>query len=520
MVKLSNYLLGIDIGTTGTKAIIFDEKGGIKGAAHEEYDIISPKPQWIEQDVEIWWRALKNTVKTALKGTGVRGEEIQGVGTAVLTPAVVPVDRKGTPLRNAILMIDRRSVKQAEWIKEHIGENRIFEITGNRIAPGAFSAPSILWIKENEPRIYERTHKFLNVNGYVVNRMTDEFSTDYTQASASLIFEMRRKRWSEEILDFMDLSMDKLPTIYPSSGVVGTLSTRAAEELHIKSGVPIVAGANDTSCACVGAGAVKNGTTFISIGTTIVFVHLTETPRFDLRLLNRLHAVPGLYLMMGAISTAGAAYRWLRDQLCDLERIESLRLKVDPYRLMDEKAERSTLGANGLIAMPYFSGERAPIWNPNARGMLFGLTLNHTKADVIRAFLEGAAYCARDILEVLISRGVEINRIRIGGGGAKSKLWRQIIADVLEYSILLPQVTEAGALGAAITAGVGSGIYPNFDFATARLVSCIEAEKPDKGRSKVYLMYYGLFKRIYESVKEHYDELKDIEDRTSDHSLR
>ena len=495
----SDLLLGIDIGTTRTKAVLFDLEGRALASQEKEYMVHTPKPAWAEHNPDVWWKSLQEVVNRLFRKSSLKPNDVKCLGISVLTPALIPVDKNGSALRNAILMIDQRAVTEAEFIRKRVGEEKIFNVTGNRIAPGTYTAPSMLWIKNNETEIYERTYKFLHANGYIVHKLTGAFTIDYTQASATLLLDIKRKRWDENLCSSLGLSLDKLPEVYPSWEVVGELSEEAARELGLHTSIPVVAGANDTACACIGTGVVEDGMVLESIGTTITLSYITSEPKFDLRVLNRLHAVPDRYILMAAMSTPGAAYRWLRDQFYE-----------GSYKMMDEEAESSPPGARGLIFMPYLSGERTPIWNPNARGALFGLTLTHTRGDVARAFLEGGAYCVRDSLEVFRSRNFRIIEVRVTGGGAKSALWRQIMADVLGLPLTLPNTIEASCLGAAILGGTGAKIFRDPREASKRLVKIIGGVKPRLDIYEKYQRYYRLFKTLYENLKEVFDELADL----------
>jgi len=496
--------LGIDVGTTRVKAVAFNLEGEPLASSIAEYGILTPKPAWAEQKPEVWWRTLREVVHRLFKDCDVHPGDVRGLGVSVLTPALVPVDEKGRALRNAILMIDQRAVEEAELIHRVAGKDKVFEITGNRIAPGTYTAPSILWIKRHEPEVYEKTYKFLHANGYIVHRMTGAFTTDYTQASATLLLDIKNVKWSEDLCETLNIDQSKLPEIRPSWKAVGELTEEAARELNLPRGIPVAAGANDTACACIGTGVVEEGMALESIGTTITLSYITAKPSFDIRVLNRLHAVPERYILMAATSTPGAAYRWLRDQFYR-------RKSGATYREMDEEAERAPPGSRGLIFLPYLSGERTPIWNPNARGVLFGLTLTHTRGDVARAFLEGGAYCVKDCLEVFKSRKFEVSEIRVTGGGAKSRLWRSIMADVLGLTLRVPNVEEASCLGAAVLGGTAAGVYGDPIEASRRIVKVVDEVKPRLGNHVKYQRYYKLFKRVYLKLVEEFDELKALE---------
>ena len=508
------YLLGIDVGTFNLKTSLWSADGKLVNTVNREYGVTHPKPLWAEQNPEIWWQALKSTSKELIKKADIEPSSIIGIGVSAFVPPLVPLDKNGNVLRSAILSFDQRSTHQAVRLRREIGRE-VFKIAGNRIAPGAFSATSMVWIKEREPKVFEEAYKFVHANGYITYKLTNTFSMDFSNASMTLLFDTARRRWSEKLCDLIGVPIEKLPKAVGSWEVVGELTSEAAEDLGLKRGVPVVAGGNDSACSMLGAGVVEPGMVLESIGTSIVFAYVNDTPLFDARVMNRCHVVPDLWFNLAGMSTSGASYRWFRDEFGDVEKALAAKLDTDPYVLLDEEAERSPPGARGLMFLPYLSGERSPIWNPNARGVVFGLTLNHTRGDFIRSILEGGAYAVLDNMEVFTKRGLEIKEIRITGGGARSKLWRQIMADVLGVPLKKPSTVETATLGAAILAGCGAGIYESPRLAAKRFVRVEDTEKPRAKQHKMYVKYFELFKKIYESLIDCYDLASNLENQTS-----
>jgi xylulokinase len=510
-VTALDLLLGIDVGTYGLKAALWRADGTLVTLCRREYGVHHPHPLWAEQDPTTWWHALKATVTEAVGTAGVEPSCILGIGVSAFIPPLVPVDKRGAVLRPAILSFDQRSVLQAARLSREVGRE-VFTVAGNRIAPGAFSATSMIWIKEQEPQVFEAAHKFVHANGYLVYRLTGHFSMDFSNASMTLLFDPAERRWSEALCDLIGVPLEKLPAAVGAWDVVGELTSDAADDLGLPRGIPVVAGGNDSACSMLGAGVVEPGMVLESIGTSIVFAYVTDRPVFDARLMNRCHVVPDRWFNLAGMSTPGAAYRWFRDELGAGGTAVAAQLKTDPYALLDADAAGAPPGARGLMFLPYLSGERSPIWNPNARGVIFGLTLNHTRGDVLRSILEGGAYAVRDNMDVFTTRGLAIQGIRITGGGARSQLWRQIMADVLGVPLTRPATVETATLGAAILAGCGAGVYESPRSAAHRLVRVEDAETPRAKEHALYGQYFELFKMIYDRLLDCYELARHLED--------
>ncbi len=510
-----DLLLGIDVGTYNLKTALWRGDGTLVTTCRREYGVQHPHPLWAEQDPATWWDALRATVRDVVGTTAVDPSRIRGIGISAFVPPLVPLDAQGDVLRPAILSFDQRSVEQAARLSREVGRE-VFAIAGNRLAPGAFSATSMVWIKEQEPQVFAATRTFVHATGYLVYRLTGRLTMDFSNASMTLLFDPAKRRWSEDLCDLIGVPRAKLPAAVGAWDVVGAVTADAGEALGLPGGIPVVAGGNDSTCSMLGAGVVEPGMVLESIGTSIVLAYVTDRPVCDARLMQRCHVVPDRWVTVAGMSTPGAAYRWFRDELGAAERAAAQR-QTDPYLLMDAAAARSPPGARGLLFLPYLSGERSPIWNPKARGVLFGLTLRHTRGDVLRSILEGGAYAVRDNLDVFAERGLPVQAIRITGGGARSSLWRQIMADVLGVPLQTLATVETATLGAAILAGCGAGVYRSPQAAAQRLVRVEAGEAPRPHLHARYEASFALFKQVYDRLLDCYElahqlEPADVED--------
>jgi xylulokinase len=497
---MKDVLLGIDVGTTGCKTALYTLEGVVVAEAYREYPLRHPRPDWVEQDAEMWWKAVAETTTSVVEKAAPHRIAALGVSC---TNALVCVDGQGNPLIPAIMQLDQRSAPQARWISQTIGAESILATTGNRIAAGSYSAPIIRWIKENAPAVYERTAQFLVPTGFIVHKLTGRFSMDHSRASATMLFDIRRQAWSEPLTHAMAVDVGKLPALFPSSGVVGQVSARAAGLTGLKAGTPVVAGCVDTVSAALGAGAVEPGQTFAVLGTVGRVGVVTDGSRFDDRMMNFCHGAPDRWLTNAAVNAAGASLRWFRDAFWRPEAGDA-----DPYDRLTAEAAASPPGAGGLVFLPYLAGERSPLWNGNARGMLYGLTLSHTRADVIRSLLEGVGYALRHNLEIMRGTyGVTFDRLTLAGGGAKSRLWRQIVADVLEAEVQVPAVLDSEALGAALLAGTGCRAYADIGAAARQAVRMVDAVGHDGRRAEKYDRMFAAYQACVERFSDRFDQL-------------
>ncbi|MDH7500778.1 MAG: FGGY family carbohydrate kinase, partial [candidate division NC10 bacterium] len=375
-------LLGIDVGTSGCKVALFDLQGSLRGQSYRPYPLIHCRPHWVEEDpLQGWWKSACEGVREVFSRSEVPAEGVQAISVSC-TNALVCVDENGLPLRNALMQIDRRSISQADFLQEKIGGERIFEVTGNRVAPGTFSAPLILWVRENEPRIFDRTHKFLVPTGFLVHRLTGEFTMDWSRGATTLLFETGGSRsWSAELCRRMGIPEEKLPPLYPSWQVVGQVSKQAGKETGLAPGTPVVAGAMDTVAAALGSGVVSEGESFYVLGSVGRICLSLKAPSFDSRFINTCHCIPDFWISIACTNGAGLSFRWFQEQLGEWETRQAEERRESPFHLLDQKAAQSPPGSNRLLYLPYLAGERSPLWDPYARGVLFGLDASHQKAD-------------------------------------------------------------------------------------------------------------------------------------------
>lgn len=505
------YILAHDIGTTGDKATLFDLNGRLIVSTLKEYSLHQPKPTWAEQNPEDWWNAFTASTREILKISKVHPGEIEAVGFSGQMMGCLPIDRYGSPLRPSIIWMDQRSVEQANLIAEKIGEETFYRITGNRINP-SYTISKILWLRDNEPRVYNETYKFLQSKDYIILKLTGEYVTDYSDASLAGLLNVNKREWAYEILEELQIPIDKLPELYPSTKVVGEIGHSIAEKTGLKPGTPVVLGGGDGACAAVGAGVVRYGNAYNYIGASSWISICTDRPLIDpkMRIFNQWHLDPSKVSPTGTMQTAGSSYRWLRDEICQVEVEEARRLGVDPYVVMDLEAEKVEPGSEKVIFLPYLMGERSPWWNPNARGVFFGLALGHRRRHLIRAVLEGVCFNLRIILEAFEEQGVNIENIRVIGGGAKGRLWRDMMASVYGKPILVPEyLMEATSFGAAIAAGVGVGIYRDFSIAE-KLVRITEVHNPNIALYEKYSLMYEYFKKLYSTLVPLYHELAEL----------
>lgn len=505
------FLLGIDVGTTGCKTELLDIQGNTVARSYREYPLIYPRISWVEHDAETgWWQATVDTTREVLAESGIDAKEIKGVSVSC-TNALVAVDKTGKPLRPAIMQFDKRTISQVQRIKAQVGD-RVIQITGNQPAASGTSAPIILWIKENEPDIYAKTHKFLWPGGFVVHRLTNQFTMEWSRASWTCLFETGgRQQWSEELCNAMDIPIGKLPPLVPPWQVVGEVTEQAAKITGLAKGTPVVGGMADTPAAGIGTGAVIPGSTCHVIGTTARPCVVLDKPVFDSRVVNCCHGVPGCWFSLGVLENAGSSIKWFRDLFGQQETGLAALTKKNAFDYLDDQAELSPPGANGIIYLPYLNGERSPIWDPYARGVLFGLSGSHKRSDVIRAILEGVALAFAHNIELFeIALGVKMAEVNLSGGGAKSRIWQQIHADVTGKTMKVVKVKESEAIGNSILAGYGVGIHKDMAQAAKQVIKIERIVEPRREYSDRYAELFALYKDLYSHLKEDFGRLAAI----------
>jgi xylulokinase len=502
---VSDYVIGIDIGTTGTKAVLIDAAGAVRARSTHEYPLHTPRPGWAEQDPTDWWRAAVAAIGDVMRSSGLRPGEIKGLGLSGQQHGSVFLDADGEVIREALLWCDQRTAAQCAWIHDRVGFDTVVAETLNPVLTG-FQAPKIVWLRDNEPSNYERLRMILLPKDYVRYRLSGEFATEVSDAAGTSLLNVAKRDWSDAMLSGLGLTRDMLPAVYESPVASTRVSQSAAEATGLPAGLPIAGGGGDNACSAVGNGVIEEGIVAVSVGTSgTVFSPMNE-PKLDpkLRVHTFCHAVPGQWHAMGVMLMAGGSLRWFRDELCAEERAEAGRRGVDPYEVITEKAASAPAGSEGLIFLPYMTGERTPHADPNARGVFMGLGLRHTKAHMARAIMEGVCYGLRDSLEILREMKLPLNEIRNTGGGSRSPFWRQMQSDVFRAPLVTMAIDEGAAFGAALLGGVAGQVWPDVSTACAATVRTKEPVNPNRKASAVYNKYYPIYQGLYRSLKRHF----------------
>ena len=488
------YLLGIDVSTTGVKALLIDETGTVIGTANTEQPLFTPQPLWSEQDPADWWKGAIASITQVLKETGVSGQAVQGVGLTGQMHGLTLLDEAGNVLRPAILWNDQRTGAQCDEIRARLGRKRLIEITGNDALTG-FTAPKILWVQENEPQVYGKIAHILLPKDYVRYKLTGGFSIDRADGSGTILFDIKTRDWSPEMLATLNIKPEWLPKTFEGPEITGTITAEAAALTGLKAGTPVVAGGGDQAAQAVGVGAVQPGIVALTLGTSGVVFATTDQPFIEPegRLHAFCHSAPGRWHLMGVMLSAAGSLRWYRDTFAAGMDYDSLLAPASNVPACSE----------GLLFLPYLTGERTPHPDPLARGAFAGLTIRHGMPHMTRAVLEGVAFGLRDSFELIKSAGLEsIQQVRVSGGGARSPLWRQILADVFNAELVTVNTTEGAAFGAALLAGVGTGVWQNVDTACQRTVKQTGCTTPIAQTVEKYEQGYALYRKLYPALKE------------------
>jgi len=492
------YFLGIDVGTTGCKVVLVDERGELRGRAVVEYPLYTPRPNWAEQNPEDWWRGTLSALRKVLETSGINPKDISGIGLTGQMHGSVFLDERGEVLRPAILWCDQRTARECQEITEKVGLERIMRINCNPVLPG-FTAPKVLWVKNNEPGVYKRVHKVLLPKDYVRFRLTGEFVTDVSDASGTSLFDVPKRAWSLELIEALGFQPSWFPPSFESPEVTGFVQKGVATSLGLREKVLVVAGGGDNAAGAVGTGIVRPGLVSASLGTSGVVFAFSDKVHVDPkgRVHTFCHAVPGKWHVMGVMLSAGGSLRWFRDTLGLEEKNVASFLGKDAYELLSEEAEKALPGAEGLLFLPYLTGERTPHADPFARGVFFGLTLKHRKNEMVRAVMEGVAFGMRDSFEIIRETGIPIVEVRAIGGGARSPLWKRIQAAVYQVPLFGVKVDEGPAFGAALLATVGRGVFKEVEEACDRAVAVTEKVLPDEELVTLYEHIYRIWRDLY-----------------------
>lgn len=502
------YLIGVDLGTSGTKTVLFDTNGNVIASKTIEYPLYQPKNGWAEQDPIDWANAAVNSMAYVMSTSGVKKEDVKGIGISGQMHGLVMLDKDCNVLRKSIIWCDQRTAAECDEITAKVGKERLIEITANPALTG-FTASKILWVRNHEPEVYEKCAHILLPKDYVRYVLTGEFATEVSDASGMQLLDVPNRCWSDEVLTKLGIDKSLLAKVYESPEITGKLTSKAASMTGLAEGTPVVGGAGDNAAAAVGTGTVTDGKAFTTLGTSgVVFAH---TSKVSIDPKGRVHtfccAVPGQWHVMGVTQAAGLSLKWYRDNFCQAEMDAALGMGKDPYFIMDKQAERINIGADRLLYLPYLMGERTPHLDPNARGVFFGLSAMHTRQHMLRAVMEGVSYSQRDSVEVLKGMGVDINTMLACGGGGSSPLWRQMLSDVFNLPVATVVSKEGPALGVAILAAAGTGIYSSVEEACSQVIKYNPAQNPDSENVKQYQKYYELYTKLYPALKESYELL-------------
>ncbi len=502
------YYLGLDIGTSGAKALLVTAEGTPVASDTREYPLSTPRPLWAEQDPADWWEGIVAATRNVLEKSGVRAEDIAGIGLSGQMHGSVFLDKDDNVLRPALLWCDQRTQAECDWITAQVGRENLVKYISNPVLTG-FTAPKIVWLRNHEPETYAKVARVLLPKDYIRLKLTGVHATEVSDASGTALFDVAKRVWSQEVLDAAQIPRAWMPECAESIEVTGRVHAEGARATGLAVGTPVVGGGSDQAAGAVGSGIVETGLVSNIVGTSGVVFAYADTPATDpqLRVHTFCHAVPGKWHVMGVVLSAGGSLRWLRDTFFQPEGVVSRTTGGDPYTLMAQGAARIAPGAEGLIFLPYLTGERTPHPDPHARGTFFGITLRHTRAHFARAVLEGVSYALNDTFLIFDELGVPITEVRTSGGGAKSPVWTQIHADVTGHEHVTLSVDEGPALGAALLAAVGTGAYATVADACRAAIRPVARVAPRPETHAVYRRYGAVYRALYPALRDQYAAL-------------
>jgi len=489
--------LGIDISTTGAKALLVDKNGSVVSSATTPLELSTPRLLWSEQNPADWWTGVVNSIKQSLAEAQIKATDVDSIGLTGQMHGLILLDFEGSVLRPAILWNDQRTGEQCRQITEIIGEKRLIEITGNQAITG-FTAPKILWVREHEPQVYQRAAHILLPKDYIRYRLTGDYAVDKAGGSGTLLFDLKKRDWSEQVVEALQIPRDWLPPTHEGPQVTGWVTKKAASATGLRAGTPVVGGGGDQAAQAVGVGAVSPGIIALTLGTSGVVFASTDQAFFEPqgRLHAFCHAVPDTWHLMGVMLSAAGSLRWYHDTFASMT----------SYSELLAPAADISPASDGLLFLPYLTGERTPHPDPYARGAFVGFTVRHTFAHMTRAVLEGVAFGIRDNMELVRSSGLgDITQVRVSGGGAKSPLWRQILADVLDINLVTVNSTEGAAYGAALLAGVGVGNWGSVAQACQETIRTVETTQPLQRSVPIYKEAYHRYRGLYPALKPSFD---------------
>ena len=510
---MGTFLVGCDVGTGGTKAVVMNEDGTVLGTHFIEYPLITTKTAnekfpgaKAEHEPDWYWNAVADTIKVSIQESKVDPKEIKGVSISALSPACILVDKELRPLQNAHIWMDRRATAECDWLRENVGEERVFKLSANPIDP-YYATAKLMWEKNNRPDLYKQTYKFQTAADYPCMKLTGKAVTDFSNASLiGIAFDVVNRKWDTGLIEEIGLDPDKFPEAYPCDEVIGEVTREAAERTGLAPGTPVVAGTVDCNAAWVAGGAVDAGDTSLVMGTAGVLGVVHETPTFTKDMITIIHTADSRtkYTTLAALVSCGALIRYFRDNFGQIEMAAEGMTGRDAYVMLNDEARDVPPGSNGLIVLPYFMGERTPIWDTHARGVIFGLSLDHGRGHVVRALMEGAGYGLLHNFELMRASGVKMKfPMVLSEGGANSPMWRQIIADILDVECAFAVSSKGAPVGNAVAAGVGVGVYKNYDV-VKDWAELGEHSIPNAENNALYRKLYKTYRDLYPLLKDQY----------------
>lgn len=502
----ATYLIGIDVGTTSIKGVLLTGTGDFVTSVGQEYTLDYGPDETCELDPDVYWNISCKIVRSMIQKSGIDSSLVSGIAFSSQGETIIAVDNECKPLRKAIIWLDNRSVKEAKHIEERFGNQKILEVTGQPEVLAIWPATRILWLRENEPHVFNKVGKFLLVEDYLIFRMTGNYCAEHSLVSSTLYFDIFHKIWWKEMLDFLQISEKQLPQLYESGKPVGNITIEASLLMGLTTKTKVVTGAYDHPAGAIGAGNIAPGMVTLTIGTSMAMCVTLNKPVIDvtLKLPCQCHVIPGLYFLLPYAQTAGLVLKWFKEEFCREEIEVAEKLNSDPYSIMIEQAKQISPGADGLIVLPHFMGTGSPEFNNKVKGVFAGVTPGMTKGHFIRSILESVVCCIELNLETINKKGIKINKINSLGGGAKSHLWNQILADMTGIQVVTMSQTENAALGAVILAGVGTGVFSNIEKGCKTCIKEHKRFKPDRGKFEVYRKIYQKYLMLYKCMENYW----------------
>lgn len=499
---MKDLLLAIDQGTSGCKLTIFGLDGQVIADRTKSYESSYPAKGYVEQDCDEWWQVSLEGIKEMLEEKKIDPEAIKGIGVDGISWACIPIDQKGNVLYPTMIWLDRRATEEAQWMKDTVGEEALIAMSGNPV-DAAYITPKILWLKNHHPEVFAKTHKFLQSNGFLVYRLTGKLSQDYSQAYGFHFFDMKKGDFNAEMAEKLGLSLDLVAPLMHSHEVVGGVTAQVAALTGLKEGTPVVAGGLDAACCTLGAGVIHQGQTQEQGGQAGGMSICLDQPKIHPKLILGYHVVPNKWLLQGGTTGGGGTLNWFNRELGHWEQEQAKDQGTSPFKIMSDEASDIPAGSDGVVFLPYMKGERSPIWSAEAKGIYYGLTFNRSRGHMIRSTMEGVAYSLKHNLDTALEVGADVDVLSSVGGSANSDVWTQIKSDITGKRIEVPYSDHATTLGAALLAGVGVGLYKDFEEAVGKTVKILKRYEPNADKAEVYDQGYKTYRKLSDLMVAH-----------------